>query len=173
MAQSTGEDLKEFYDIDLIKKLVWDVPGDYSDQQTLTNSKVTNALAAASGRIFASIRQGEMYDPVELQTELNAAGNEDALAFYKSIECSIAMAWLLRRKPMYGTPELRDPILSESADYLDKLRRGVNVLGIESNIQAGGGEPVLMPEPEVFNIQTNSITSKATGSLYPYRNNQR
>ena len=165
MPKSTPQDFIEKFDVELVKRLVNDAGGTISDKEAIESPKLEKALSAASGRVLAALRQGSKYQ----QEDIDALTG-DAAEFYITVETCVAMSELLRRKPQMITEELRTSILGEADNYLDQLRRGINVLGIDSNISAGVPTAIHMPEPSVFDMQKNSMATKATGRLYPYRN---
>lgn len=169
MALSTAVDLVEFFDIRDVKELANDIGDDVSDKMVLESdnpvgSKVANALATASGYIQAALRQSNQYQVSDI-----ALLTGDALAYYKQMECLVAMSVLFRRKP-YVNQDIATGIHEQAEGFLEKLRKGINVLGIDVNINAGVASAVHMPEPQVFSLQSKTIATKLTGKTFPYRN---
>ena len=130
MAYATAADLSARFDERVLKDLASDDGTPVSN--LAADANVTAALADASGLINTAIGSpASHYTTTEL-----AALTGDALAYLKRITCSLAMAYLLGRRPeKYGDDYKQ--ITEHAMEVIDQLRRGLFVFNITEAKSAG------------------------------------
>lgn len=141
---ATGDDLIKRYDIDLIGDLCQDTREElvWSDEITVLTEhpNVVSALEDGSGEIDVALQAGGMYTPTQLHELAFPDPPEDANNTRKHlvrITCAIAMSILVERRLDRVSMETADWLRKTAKGFLDQLRRGENVFGIQANIDAG------------------------------------
>lgn len=158
MAYASADDLATFFDSRILQDLVSDT-GD-PDPRWKTNAKVTTILEAASGRIDAACTVAQHY----LASDLTAlTGN--SLALLKELTCTIAAALLIARRGGKYSEEYKEKIAA-AEEFLDRLRKGERVFGVEANREAGA---VNIEGPTTATYDKLNLIPDRTQHYYPSR----
>jgi phage gp36-like protein len=159
MAYATHADMSARFDENTLKDLVSDTGTPVSSLSG--DTKIEAALADASGRINSAVAA-----PTSAYTaaDLSALTGDD-LGYLKRLVCSLAMAYLLGRRPeKYG--EDYKKIIESSEEEIERLRKGEHVF-VTSAAKSGG-----LPEVDGLTIteyaDLNNIRDR-TKNFYPAR----
>jgi len=165
MPFATATDMVDRYDSETLGDLVTDNEDSLSESELLSSSKMTTALAGATGDVIAACLRGERYTRADLD---GLTG--DSLAYLKDITCAFAFWRLWKRKPYLGSMD--DRRQSAQEDYreaLDMLNRGDRVFDIDTAQQAGRPRIETVTHAEI-NDRWSLITDIARhGRFYPRR----
>lgn len=146
-AYATGANLVERYDIDQVGDLATDDRDELDRALVPTNANVLAALLDASGEIDTALLAGGRYTPAEL-----AALTGNTVNHLIRITCDIAFANLIQRRPDRLNKELADAYRKTASGWLEKLRRGENVFGIQTVIDSGQLDIVTVQAVEIENL---------------------
>ena len=159
MAYADHSDMSARFDANVLKDLVSDTGTPVSSLSGDTN--IEAALADASGRVNSAVSS-----PTSAYTaaQLSAMTGDD-LGYLKRIVCSLAMGYLLGRRPeKYG--EDYQKIIENSEIELDRLRKGEYLFATD-DARTGG-----LPQVDGLTIteyaQLNTIRER-TKNFYPSR----
>lgn len=159
MAYATPADLAARFDENTIKDLASDTGEPVAD---ITNDqKVLAALADASGRIDGALTVARMYTAADLE---GLTGN--SLALLKRIVCSLAMAYMIERRPEKYANEGPSAAKKEAEEYIDRLRKGERLFDVEVVRDAG------LPEidgPSAIDYRRLNLLPDRTRHFYPSR----
>lgn len=129
------------------------------------DTRLETALKVASGKINAAVLNGKQYSIEDLTALLADPLLEDDVELLKDVCCSLALAWLVRRRP--EKYEAYKAMLAEADAYLQRFRKGEHVFNIERNKQAG------LPSAEGFTHVEYDIEQgwreRYDGGFYPQR----
>jgi phage gp36-like protein len=131
VAYASSSDLVARFDATIIGDLASDTGEAVPVDQLGNSSAVTVALDDSSGQVDAALVVGKQYVTTDLE------GLEGtALALLKRIVCQLAMVYLMeRRQENMGSDRLKS--MKEAVEeYLDKLRSGDRIFGIDANLDA-------------------------------------
>ncbi len=159
MAHASPADLTARFDENTIKDLASDTGEPVAD---ITNDqKVLAALADASGRIDGALTVSRMYTAADLA---GLTGN--SLALLKRIVCSLAMAYLIERRPEKYGGEGVSTAKREAEEYIDRIRKGERLFDVEVAKDAG------LPEvdgPTAADYRDLNLIPDRTRNFYPVR----
>lgn len=159
MSYASPADLTARFDENTIKDLASDTGEPVAD---ITNDqKVLAALADASGRIDSALTVSRMYTPVDL-----AALTGNSLALLKRIVCSLAMAYLIERRPEKYGGEGVSAAKKDAEEFIDRLRKGERLFDVEAAKDAG------LPEidgPTTTTYRELNLIPDRTRNFYPVR----
>lgn len=158
-AYATGEDLIIRYDIDLVGDLSTDERESQDRDNIPTSPRVLAALADASGEVEVALLAGGQYTVEQLQS---LAGN--SRNHLVQIVCGLAMAALYRRRPEAVDKEHIDSITRDAREAIKALRRGENVFGIQTAIDASVLE---MTGPTAIELDRRNDLSVRMGRFFP------
>lgn len=131
-AYATGTDLIQRYDVDQVGDLATDEREELDRAIVPTHPNVLAALLDASGEIDAAMMAGGRYTPAQL-----AGITDNTKNHLIRITCSIAIANLVERRPERVSVELAEAYRKTARGFLEALRRGENVFGIQAVIDSG------------------------------------
>lgn len=124
------------------------------------SSKMTAALADASGAINAALQIGNQYRPADL-----AALTNESLAYLKRLTCEIALSYLIRNRPEKYGKASKD--IQENVDaILEQFRGGARVFDIDANLAAG--LPTI-DGPRTADYERLNLIPDRTRHYYPHR----
>jgi phage gp36-like protein len=131
MAYATSDDLIARFDATYIADLASDTGEPLPIDQLSGSSKIDVALEDASGQIDAALSVARQYEVADL---LLLTGSP--LGLLKRLVCQLAMVFLMeRRQENLGSERLQD--LKKTVEkYLDALRQGDRIFGIDANMDA-------------------------------------
>jgi len=158
MAYASADDLAIFFDARILQDLVSDT-GD-PDPVWKTNAKLTTILASASGRIESACTVAQHYLVADL-----AALTGNSLALLKELTCTIAVALLIARRGGKYSEEYKEKIAA-AEEFLDRLRKGERVFGIEDNQEAG---MIAIEGPTIVTYTKLNLIPDRTKHYYPTR----
>jgi phage gp36-like protein len=159
MAYATSADLSARFDERVLKDLASDTGTAVSDLSADDN--VTAALSDASGLINTAIASPSSHYTA---TQLEAMTGDD-LAYLKRIVCSLAMAYLLGRRPEKYGDDYKS-ITEHAMEVVDQLRRGLFVFNISDAKDAG------LPSVDgltVTQYQDLNLIPERVRNFYPIR----
>lgn len=118
-AYATTVDMMLRYD----QRTLGDLVSDTGDAVTIlklgSNDVLITALVDAAGRIESAAIAGAVYTLADL-----AALTGNAKALVKRINCDIAMALLIRRRPTAAVADGTQAMLQEAEEFLQQIRNG-------------------------------------------------
>lgn len=159
-AYATPADMIERYDVRLLGDLVADDNSQVSAASLPANTVLIEQLEDAAGAIEVALRSGGRYTPADLEA---LTGN--SRQHLKRINCDIAMCYLLERRVDYD-PDRAQAQRELAEKYLEQLRKGVNVFGIDELIEASTVDFVQVKTIDLRNA--NTIRDR-TRNYYPQR----
>lgn len=146
-AYATGDDLVARYDIDMVSDLATDREV-VSRADIVDHPHVVTALEDASGEVEVALLAGAQYSVEDL-----AALSGNAANHLKRIVCGLAIAALHRRRPESADESFIETITKEAREAIKALRRGENIFGLQSKINASKTETA---GPSVVDLQTRN-----------------
>ena len=158
MAYADADDLKSFFDERIVADLVSDTGT--PDESWCDNPKLATLLQAASGRVDGACTVANHYLVADL-----AALTGNSLALLKEITCTLTMAMLIRRRQGRYREEYKEKI-EEAETYLERLRKGERVFGIEANQGAGA---IQIEGPTIATYTKLNLIPDRTKHYYPTR----
>jgi phage gp36-like protein len=158
MATATGDDLVKRFDVRLIGDLATDSGSTLDVGDVATHPNVVAALEDAAGEMVVALQVGGRYTEADL---LGLSGF--SLAHAKRIQCDIAMALLMKRRPIVGEEESRE-IAKQSRDHLKRLSGGENVFGIPAVIESGNIE---LTAPSTVDITNLNLLTERMSRYFP------
>ena len=123
-------------------------------------SPLQAALDDASGEIEAALLVGGQYSVSDLT---GLTGN--SAAYLTRITCDIAMASLFDRRPLQDL-EKSNLLHERSEKYLDRLRKGENVLNVTTAIEAGTAS---ITGPDVSRYDRLNLIPERARHYFPSR----
>jgi phage gp36-like protein len=94
-----------------------------------TDTNLLAALEDASGDVESAMLIGKRYTTAQLDA---LTGN--SLAKLKRITCTIALAYLLERRPLVHVSNA-ERLLKRAEEYLEQLRTGQRIFNVEDNLE--------------------------------------
>lgn len=158
MALAAGSDLTARFDIRLIADLATDSGSTLDSGDVATHPNVLAALEDAMGEMVVALQVGGRYTEADL-TGLTGY----SLAHAKRINCDIAMALLIKRRPIVGEEEAAG-IAKQSREHLKRLADGENVFGIADVIEAGD---VQLTAPSTVEITNLNLLTERMSRYFP------
>jgi phage gp36-like protein len=166
-----GTDLVKRYDIDLIGDLCQDNREELDWQSDITvlteHVNVVSALEDASGEIEVAMQAGGRYtvDQLrELAYPTSSATNNNTRKHLTRITCAIAMSILAERRLDKVSMETADWLRKTAKAFLDQLRRGENVFGIQAHVEAG---TIDISTVEAIQIQDLNLLTERMSRFFP------
>jgi phage gp36-like protein len=156
-----GSDLVARYDVRVIAELATDNNVSLSRSDTETHVNVLLALKRASGEVEVSLLAGKNYTVAQLTTL-----TDNSREHLKDIVCTIAMAKLFRRRANSANVELAEEVRLQSDKYLEKLRRGMNLLGIQDDTTKLDAGVISESGPTVAEIRDRNFMSARLAGRY-------
>lgn len=160
MAYADGSDLLDRFDARLIGDLVSDDNTQVAVADVPTNTVVLAALDDASGDIDAALLTARRYAAADLS---GLTGN--AQKHLKRITCEIAMAYLRRRRVDFD-PESAKAFMELAEGHLERLRKGINVFGLDDQMDAG---LPTVSGPSAVDFQNLNLMRDRVQNYYPAR----
>jgi len=154
-------DLTAYYDARVIADLASDSDIPVADEDFSTNTVITAAIEAASGKLESACLVGERYTEAKL---LALTGN--ALAYMKRLVCTLAMAYLCARRQGKHREEY-EAQLKEAQEDIDRLRNGEAIFGSDADSVAAGNPEV--DGPDVVDYQQYNRIPERVKRFYPPR----
>lgn len=162
MAYCSPQDLLDRYDSRVIGDLVSDDNTRASEATLQEHPKLQSALDDASGDIEAALFVARRYSPQDL------AGLEGHAASHLiRITCDIAMSLLLRRR-VDTDPERATAQIKLAEDHLERLRKGIDVFGLDDQKDAG---LVSTEGPTTVDYSNMHLIRDQVRNYYPQRVN--
>lgn len=158
MALATGSDLIERYDVRLIGDLATDLGSTLPTEEVPNHPNVLAALEDAMGEMVVALVVGQKYTEDEL---LGLTGY--SLSHAKRINCDIAMALLIKRRPIVAEDQA-ESVSKQSRDHLKRLRDGENVFGIPAVVEAGN---LSLSTPSSVDITNLNLLTERMGRFFP------
>ncbi|MCP4539915.1 MAG: hypothetical protein GY832_22475 [Chloroflexi bacterium] len=160
MAFADSSDLSTRFDARTIKDLASDTG---EPAGSVDNDIVTAALEDGAGRIRSAATVARIYSDDDLD-----ALTGDSLSLIKRLNCELAMAYLMGRRPeKYGDEDGGfKQVKQDVDDFLDRLRKGERLFGVEANLNAG--LPTIDGPSAVTYDRLNLIPDR-TQNFYPHR----
>tara|TARA_R110000803_G_scaffold23906_5_gene58210 strand:+ start:4194 stop:4703 length:510 start_codon:yes stop_codon:yes gene_type:complete len=132
MAYADADDLVARFDANVIGDMAADDGKTIAESDLGSDTKVTAALASASGLVNAAVQQGNRYTTADL-----TALTGDDLAFLKDIVCRVAYVNLDARKQYPQENENTNAMKQWVSEMLKHLREGYWVFGVSEVKDAG------------------------------------
>lgn len=145
-------DVDDFY-YRFDENVVRDLCSDSGQPAPRSNSMLTAALDDSQGRIQAAALRGRIYSTDDLEDLTGAS-----LSLLKRIECEIAMAYLLGRRPEKYNTDWFKLMDERSETYLEQLARGERLFDVDTAKDAG--LPTIDGPNSVDLINLNAITQR-------------
>jgi phage gp36-like protein len=158
MALASGSDLVQRFDIRLIGDLATDSGSTLPEDEVAAHPNVAAALEDAMGEMVVALLVGGKYTEAEL---LGLTGY--SLAHARRINCDIAMALLVKRRPIVEE-ERASEIAKQSREHLKQLREGANVFGIPANVDSGNLSLASMSTVDITNL---NLLPERMGRYFP------
>ena len=155
---ATGSQLLERYDARILGDLVADDNTQIAAAALPANANIVAALEDASGDIDAALLVGRRYSPDDLS---GLTGN--AAKHLIRITCDIAVSYLLRRR-VQQDPERAGAQMQLAETPLDSLRNGINVFGLDPQMDAGKPTTTGPSTPDYNNL---NLMRDRTRNYYP------
>lgn len=155
---ATGAQLLERYDARVLGDLVADDNTQVAAAALPANSIIVAALEDASGDIEAALFVGRRYSPADLS---GLTGNSQKHLI--RITCDIAVSYLLRRR-VEQNPERAAAQAQLAESHLEMLRDGVNVFGLDPQMDAGKPTTTGPSTPDFTNL---NLIRDRTRNYYP------
>lgn len=161
MAYASVSDLLDRYDARVIGDLVSDDNTQVAAADLESNSKLQSMLDDASGDIEAALNTGERYSQQDL-----ASLSPHSQSHLVRITCDVAMSLLLRRRVNLD-PEKAKAQIELAETHLERLRKGIDVFGLEVHKAAG-----LIDEagPSTVDISNLNLLTSRVKNTFPVRN---
>lgn len=163
-----GDDMIARYDSTVLGHLCADDGTPISEANLPANTKMTTALATATGRIDAALMAGDRYTAADLDG-LTA----ESLAFLVDITCAVAFWLLWRRRPHTAQNDNQRKLSQEEAEqYLELLRTGVEVFTVSDNVAAGKPDIETISRVDLTD-NWNLVVDRGRGKWLPARRSYR
>ncbi len=157
MPYATPDDLTAYFDARVIADLASD--DDVPAQSVETDPNVAKALSAAASQINAAVMCGNLYTAADL-AGLTGDDRESLL----ELNCQLAMAKLIRRRPeKFGADGYKE-FVEEAEGRLEQLRKGERLFNIAA--QAAAGTPVV-DGPSTATMERLNLITARTRNFYP------
>lgn len=158
MPYATPADLILRFDANTIADLASDSG---TPEPTIATSQIVlTSLSAASGRVDASIRVGNLYQASDI-----AAMTGDSMEYLMDLVCELAMARLVARRPERYREQYEE-LTKHAEESLERLRKGENVFAIEVNVAAG---LPTVDGPSTVTYTRLNLLPERTRNFFPYR----
>jgi phage gp36-like protein len=128
-AYAEVSDLLARHDNDVVADLCSDDQHRIPAEDLASNSNLLATLEDASGDVESAMLIGKRYTPAQLDA---LQGNSRAKLV--RITCTIAMAYLLERRPLVHVSNA-ERLLKRAEEYLEQLRTGQRVFNVEDNLE--------------------------------------
>lgn len=128
---ASSSDMVLRYDVRTLGDLCSDDGTPVAEAALASNTKMTTALADATGQILAACLRGGRYSQADL-----AALTGESASYLKRLCCVVAFWNLWDRKP-YSSDETRKAAREEAMEMLEMLRKGEHVFDVSAVIAAG------------------------------------
>lgn len=127
-AYATADDLLARNDRNVVAQLCGDDGHQVPDEDLAADPNLLAAIADASGDVEAALLVGERYSVADLE---GLTGN--SLAKLKRIVCTMAMAYLLERRPIVHVANAQQ-LMERAEQYLEQLRTGQRIFNVEDDL---------------------------------------
>ncbi|MBX3422217.1 MAG: hypothetical protein KF752_11740 [Pirellulaceae bacterium] len=156
---ATPEDLVDRYDYRVIGDLCTDEGSELDRSQVMTDLKVESSIRDASGEILVNLQMGGNYTQADLEslTGLNRS-------HLVRVTCDIAMALLIQRRPNRVNAEIADKICEKAKDHINRLKKGENVFGFQSKLNAG---TLQVSHMDVQQVESLNLLPDRMGRFFP------
>jgi len=161
MAFATPSDLVARFDERIVRDLASDSGDPIARQQVATNAVLLAALADAQGRIVSAVTVARHYSEEDLEALTGSSA-----ALLTRLTCELAMAYLLRRRQEKYADEQYQRLREDAEDYLDRLRKGERLFGLDANLDAG--LPTI-DGPTATTYQRLNMLPDRVHNYYPHR----
>lgn len=158
MELATGDDLVSRFDVRLIGDLATDTGSTLPVVDVASHPNVLMALEDAMGEMVVALQVGGRYSESDL-TDLTGYN----LAHAKRINCDIAMALLIKRRPIVGEEQAKE-IAKQSREHLKRLSDGENVFGIPAVVESGTLE---LTAPSSVDITNLNLLTERMSRFFP------
>jgi phage gp36-like protein len=138
-----------------------DLCSDSGQPAPRTNDALLAVLDDAAGRILAACLKGRIYSKDDL-TGLTGT----SLSLLKRIQCEMAMAYLLERRPEKSGADWPKMLYERSEGYLEQLARGERLFDVENAQDAG--LPTI-DGPNLADYQYLNLLPDRTRHFFPSR----
>jgi phage gp36-like protein len=125
---AAASDLLARFDNTVVAELCADDHQEVPSEDLATNTNLLAALADASGDVESAMLIGERYTTAQLEA---LTGN--SLGKLKRITCTIAMAYLMERRPLVHVSNA-ERLLKRAEEYLEQLRTGQRIFNVTDNV---------------------------------------
>lgn len=125
---ASASDLLARFDNTVVAQLCADDDQEVPAEDLATNTNLLAALADASGDVESAMLIGERYTTAQLDA---LTGN--SLGKLKRITSTIAMAYLLERRPVVHLSNA-EKLLERAEQYLEQLRTGQRIFNVTDNV---------------------------------------
>jgi phage gp36-like protein len=131
MGYATAEDLMKRFDVGVIGDLCQDCRTE-TDEYDISRSRIVAMLLdEATGQFEIAVQAGGRYTLEQMATLTGSQAEHR-----KRIECTIAMANLLKRRTSDSLLDIAKRLDEEATAYLKRLQTGENVFGFLENLEA-------------------------------------
>jgi phage gp36-like protein len=158
MAFADGNDLVSRFDIRLIGDLVTDAGVTLPSAEVPTHPNLLTALEDASGEIVVNLQAGQRYNESQL---LALTGY--SLSHLKRVCCDIAMALLIKRRPILDENRAGE-IAKQAREHLRNLADGKNIFGIPEVLESGNLD---LAEPSTVDITNLNLIPERMRRYFP------
>lgn len=159
--------MQVFFDETVLGDLLSDDGTPVAPGELAENAKLLAILDAAAGRIDSAATVARLYDPADLAAL--ALTPSPASALLKELNCTLAMARLLKRRAGSRHQEEFEDAVKDAEEFLERLRKGERVFGLEANREAG--LPTI-DGPTAIDYQRLNLLPDRTLHYYPARANR-
>lgn len=160
-AYAEPSDLVNRLELPTIQRLISDDGHDVPEEDLATDAKLLAALEDASGDVEAAMLVGQRYSVADLEA---LTGN--SLATLKRITCTIALAYLLERRPTVHL-EQSQRYLERAQQYLEQLRAGSRIFNVDDNVSKQA--PTIDGPTSVDYTRMNGIVDQMSSRYFPSR----
>lgn len=158
MAYATTEDLRARYGEQTLRDLASDTGHPVVD--LASNLRLKTALSAASGRLRAAVKVGQIYSDDDLTALIG-----DDLELLKDLVCELAMLRLMAARPEKFPSESIQAQKKELEEYLDMLRKGQRLFGgVDAAAEAGVAK---VDGPSALDLENLNLITVRTNRFFP------
>jgi len=157
---ATSADIRKQFDERDIAELVSDANTAVALVDLAADPNLTDALTKASGIIEADLLTSGVYTVAQLTA---LTGN--AAALLVEMTCVLAFVRLVRRRGG-GLSEAQQALLDETTERLERLRKGVNIFGLDATVAAGTPE---LKHATPTTVNRARLVRDRTHHFYPQR----
>ena len=159
---ATPSDMVTYFDSNVLGDLLSDTGTPVASADLATNAKLLALLDGAHGRVLSALTVAAQYDVDDIE---GLTGVD--LQLLKEMECYLAFAKLLGRRPGSEYRETYQNVTEEADEFIDRLRQGERVFSTAADQQAA--QLMDVDGPTAYDYQTLNLLRDRTRHYYPSR----